>query len=188
MERASVSIRASNRVSERAERCSPLTTSPSAIERPAVPSKHCRRFRFMSARDRPSRVVGESGSGKSTIALAALGCCRRKRRCRPVESCSTALTSCSSIASGRRQLRGSRIGLVFQDPFSVLNPSLRIGEQVGEGLVFHRGFSRGARLCACDRTAPRGRHRESGGGREGLPARALRRHAAARADRRCACG
>ena len=43
--------------------------------------------------------------------------------------------------SGRRQLRGSRIGLVFQDPFSVLNPSLRIGEQVGEGLVFHRGFS-----------------------------------------------
>jgi peptide/nickel transport system ATP-binding protein len=38
-------------------------------------------------------------------------------------------------------LRGSRIALVFQDPFSVLNPSLRIGEQVGEGLIYHRGFS-----------------------------------------------
>ena len=46
----------------------------------------------------------------------------------------------------RRQLRGARIALVFQDPFSVLNPSLRIGEQVGEGLVHHRGFTRGAAL------------------------------------------
>ena len=36
-------------------------------------------------------------------------------------------------AEERRRLRGSRIGLIFQDPFSVLNPSLRIGDQVGEG-------------------------------------------------------
>ena len=40
----------------------------------------------------------------------------------------------------RRRRDGScaarAIGLVFQDPFSVLNPSLRIGEQVGEGLVY----------------------------------------------------
>ena len=34
------------------------------------------------------------------------------------------------------------IGMVFQDPFSVLNPSLRIGEQVGEALMHHRGFTR----------------------------------------------
>src|SRR3981189_833659 len=44
-------------------------------------------------------------------------------------------------AEERRRLRGSRIGLIFQDPFSVLNPSLRIGDQVGEGLVHHRDFS-----------------------------------------------
>ncbi|HTN10887.1 MAG TPA: hypothetical protein VL154_07930 [Acetobacteraceae bacterium] len=37
-------------------------------------------------------------------------------------------------------MRGSRIALVFQD-LLVLNPSLRIGEQVGEGLIYHRGFS-----------------------------------------------
>src|SRR3954468_14427382 len=85
-------------------------------------------------------VVGESGSGKSTIALAALGLL-------PPEAQVAGRVVFDGIdvmqldPSGRRQLRGSRIGLVFQDPFSVLNPSLRIGEQVGEGLVFHRGFS-----------------------------------------------
>ena len=45
-----------------------------------------------------------------------------------------------------RRLRGARIAVVFQDPFSVLNPSLRIGEQVGEGLVYHKGFSKAAAL------------------------------------------
>src|SRR3954468_22982589 len=85
-------------------------------------------------------VVGESGSGKSTIALAALGLL-------PPEAQVAGRVVFDGIdvmqldPSGRRQLRGSRIGLVFQDPFSVLNPSLRIGKQVGEGLVFHRGFS-----------------------------------------------
>jgi peptide/nickel transport system ATP-binding protein len=44
-------------------------------------------------------------------------------------------------ADGLRRLRGARIGLVFQDPFSVLNPSLQVGEQVGEGLIHHRGYS-----------------------------------------------
>ena len=92
-------------------------------------------------RGRTLALVGESGSGKSTVALAAMGL----------------LPSESVVASGRivfdgqelgaldegarRKLRGSRLGLVFQDPFSVLNPSLTIGEQVGEGLVHHRGFT-----------------------------------------------
>jgi peptide/nickel transport system ATP-binding protein len=87
-------------------------------------------------------VVGESGSGKSTVALAIMGL----------------LASEAQIAAGRilyegsnllalspeahRRLRGARIAVVFQDPFSVLNPSLRIAEQVGEGLVYHKGFSK----------------------------------------------
>jgi peptide/nickel transport system ATP-binding protein len=87
-------------------------------------------------------LVGESGSGKSTIALAAMGLL-------PAEA---------QVASGRiligdddilklkpaalRRLRGTRVSLVFQDPFAVLNPSLPIGEQVGEALVHHRGLSK----------------------------------------------
>jgi peptide/nickel transport system ATP-binding protein len=44
----------------------------------------------------------------------------------------------------RRTLRGAGMALVFQDPFSVLNPSLRVGAQIGEGLVAHRGLTRAA--------------------------------------------
>jgi peptide/nickel transport system ATP-binding protein len=86
-------------------------------------------------------VVGESGSGKSTVALAAMGLLPPEAQV----SSGRVLFDGNDIlrldAGGQRRLRGSRIALVFQDPFSVLNPSLRIGEQVGEGLVFHRGFS-----------------------------------------------
>src|SRR5262245_26856885 len=42
----------------------------------------------------------------------------------------------------RRKLRGAGMALVFQDPFSVLNPSLRVGAQIGEGLLAHRGLTR----------------------------------------------
>ncbi len=86
-------------------------------------------------------LVGESGSGKSTVALAAIGLL-------PAEATVTSgrilLAQDDILAmrpSARRALRGTRVSLVFQDPFSVLNPSLRIGEQVGEGLVHHRGFT-----------------------------------------------
>src|SRR5947209_9688951 len=86
-------------------------------------------------------LVGESGSGKSTIALAAMGLL-------PVEAKVTSgriLIERDDILAmtpaARRRLRGARVSLVFQDPFSFLNPSLRIGEQVGEGLVHHRGFT-----------------------------------------------
>jgi peptide/nickel transport system ATP-binding protein len=86
-------------------------------------------------------LVGESGSGKSTVALAAIGLLPPEAR---VPSGHIRFDGEDILTMGgeaRRQLRGSRIGLVFQDPFSVLNPSLRIGEQVGEGLIYHRGFS-----------------------------------------------
>ena len=96
------------------------------------------------AEHRTLAVVGESGSGKSTLALAIMGL----------------LPDAAHIAAGRvvfqgrdvltldresrRKLRGAGMALVFQDPFSVLNPSLRIGAQIGEGLVAHRGLTRRA--------------------------------------------
>jgi peptide/nickel transport system ATP-binding protein len=86
-------------------------------------------------------VVGESGSGKSTIALAAIGLLPPEAQVPSGRVLFDGIDVIGLDPAGRRRLRGSRIGLVFQDPFSVLNPSLRIGEQVGEGLVFHRGFS-----------------------------------------------
>jgi len=87
-------------------------------------------------------IVGESGSGKSTVALAALGLLPPEAS---TPSGQILLDGVDILAIGdqqRRRLRGARIALVFQDPFSVLNPSIRIGDQVGEGLVHHRGLSR----------------------------------------------
>ncbi|AOG04333.1 dipeptide ABC transporter ATP-binding protein [Bosea sp. RAC05] len=86
-------------------------------------------------------LVGESGSGKSTIALAAMGLLPAEASVPSGRIVFDGADILTMGAEARRQLRGSRIGLVFQDPFSVLNPSLRIGDQVGEGLVHHRGFT-----------------------------------------------
>ena len=86
-------------------------------------------------------LVGESGSGKSTVALAAMGLLPHEATIRSGRILFDGQDIMIMNAEERRRLRGSRIGLIFQDPFSVLNPSLRIGDQVGEGLVHHRGFS-----------------------------------------------
>jgi peptide/nickel transport system ATP-binding protein len=89
-------------------------------------------------------LVGESGSGKSTIALAAMGLLPAEAKVPSGRILIDGADILTMGAEARRQLRGSRIGLVFQDPFSVLNPSLRIGDQVGEGLVHHRGYTQEA--------------------------------------------
>ena len=86
-------------------------------------------------------LVGESGSGKSTVALAAMGLLPQEATIPSGRILFDGQDIMIMNAEERRRLRGSRIGLIFQDPFSVLNPSLRIGDQVGEGLVYHRGFS-----------------------------------------------
>lgn len=73
-------------------------------------------------------LVGESGSGKSTIAGAAVGL---------VQPASGAILVGGSSALGRsaasRQVR-RRLQLVFQDPFSALDPRMAIGESIAEAL------------------------------------------------------
>jgi oligopeptide/dipeptide ABC transporter ATP-binding protein len=82
-------------------------------------------------------LVGESGCGKSLTALALLQLVPRPG---VVESGSVQLgglelTSLSGEAL--RAVRGRRIGMVFQDPLTSLNPVLKVGDQVAEGLVAH---------------------------------------------------
>ena len=41
-----------------------------------------------------------------------------------------------------QQVRGEQIALVMQDPFTSLNPMMRVGDQIGEVFKLHRGFGR----------------------------------------------
>ncbi|MDR1497909.1 MAG: ABC transporter ATP-binding protein [Puniceicoccales bacterium] len=90
-------------------------------------------------------IVGESGSGKSVTALAVM-------RLLPYPS--------GKITGGRilfdgvelttlplaelRRVRGGKIGMVFQEPMTALNPSHRIGRQIVEALLLHLPLSREA--------------------------------------------
>jgi peptide/nickel transport system ATP-binding protein len=87
-------------------------------------------------------IVGESGCGKSVTWLAALRLLGRGVVTRgAVRLQGTDLTRLGEREIAR--IRGGRIGLIFQDPTSSLNPVQRIGTQLGEVLALHRGL-RGA--------------------------------------------
>lgn len=86
-------------------------------------------------------LVGESGCGKSTIAMAVMQYLGRNGR----------ITSGQILFEGRdmlkmskeelRQIRGSRIAMVYQEPMASLNPSMTIGAQLAEVPLYHEGVS-----------------------------------------------
>ncbi len=81
-------------------------------------------------------LVGRSGSGKSTLALALGGLLPDSPRVRG----SLRVGGDEMVgapASRRRQVRGRRLGFVFQDPHGSLNPVLRVGRQLNQVLREH---------------------------------------------------
>jgi peptide/nickel transport system ATP-binding protein len=86
-------------------------------------------------------LVGESGSGKSMTALAAMGLLPHGS----VASGTVALDGTDILAADEATLctiRGRRVGMVFQEPMTALNPVKTIGSQVAEGIAWHTGASR----------------------------------------------
>ncbi len=95
-------------------------------------------------------VVGESGSGKSMLALAIMGLLPGVAEARGT----IALAGENLLAASEERLcaiRGNSVGMIFQEPMTALNPAMTIGDQIAEGLVWHRGMSwRDARAQAVD--------------------------------------
>ncbi len=91
-------------------------------------------------------LVGESGSGKSTVSLAIIGLLAREATVHGGAMLFEGRDVRTMTPAQRQALRGGDIGVVFQDPFTSLNPSMRIGAQVAEPLVVHRRMSRAAAL------------------------------------------
>jgi peptide/nickel transport system ATP-binding protein len=82
-------------------------------------------------------LVGESGSGKTTIGLALLGHCRRGARIAD-GIVTVGIQAITGVDPARlRALRGSLVAYIPQDPGTALNPSMRLGEQLGEMLSIH---------------------------------------------------
>ncbi len=87
-------------------------------------------------------VVGESGSGKSVMARSILGL-STSRHVQP--SAGRILYAGEDLlkasAARMRELRGSRIAMIFQEPMTSLNPVLTIGRQIEEAIAVHRRSS-----------------------------------------------
>jgi peptide/nickel transport system ATP-binding protein len=89
-------------------------------------------------------LVGESGCGKSMTALALMGllpsAARRAVRSYTFEGTELAKAAAEQIA----RLRGNRLGMIFQEPMTALNPAYTVGDQLAEGYRRHKGASRRA--------------------------------------------
>lgn len=123
-------------------------------------------------------IVGESGCGKSMTGLAIMGMLPPGGK----------VTQGSIKLAGRdithlppkewQQIRGQQIGLVMQDPFTSLNPLMRVGDQIAEVLRIHKGTAKQEALTAAiemlrtvgvpspEATARKYPHQMSGGQRQ----------------------
>ena len=132
----------------------PLQNSAAAALRAArraeavVPSPTLSAVRDLSLAVAPGEVlglVGESGSGKSITCLAIM------RLLPPQARVSGEILFAGNAAprnlpglddEAMRQLRGSRIAMIFQEPMTALNPVMRVGDQIAEAVVAHNSISK----------------------------------------------
>ena len=97
-------------------------------------------------------IVGESGSGKSLTAYAIAGLLPPALAVTGGRITVTGDDVSRLDRADRRRIAGSRIGIVFQDPLSSLNPVRRVGKALIESAMRHQGLDRrSARLLAIER-------------------------------------
>jgi peptide/nickel transport system ATP-binding protein len=89
-------------------------------------------------------LVGETGAGKTTIAKAIM----RILQTPPAKIVSGKILLDDQVDlvqlsnEEMRQYRGKRISMVFQDPMTALNPVIKVGQQIANGIRLHKGCSK----------------------------------------------
>jgi peptide/nickel transport system ATP-binding protein len=86
-------------------------------------------------------VVGESGSGKSVTAQAVMGLLPRELAASAGEARLQGEDVLKASPSRLRDLRGTRMAMIFQEPMTALNPVMRVGDQIAEVLEIHTPLS-----------------------------------------------
>ena len=104
------------------------------------PADALRGVSFSLARGDTVGLIGESGCGKSITALALMGLLPDGARSSgSIRFDGQELTTLPEAQLCR--IRGDRIGMVFQEPMTALNPLHTVGRQIGESLRLHKGLS-----------------------------------------------
>ncbi len=107
-----------------------------------VSSTVVKNISFDIARGKTMALVGESGSGKSVSALSVLRLLPYPAASHPSGEILYDGEDLLQASEDRmRQLRGDRIGLIFQEPMTSLNPLHNIERQISETLLLHKGLS-----------------------------------------------
>ena len=83
-------------------------------------------------------IVGESGSGKSVLNRSLMGLISSNRQ---VESGSASFDGEQMVGRDRQPFWGARIGMIFQDPMTSLNPVMKVNRQIFEPLKLHLGLT-----------------------------------------------
>lgn len=92
-------------------------------------------------------VVGESGSGKSVTAMSLLGLIPSPPG--RIAGGSVKLQGQELLGASQktlRKIRGDRVGVIFQDPMTALNPVHKVGKQISESVRIHRNVSKSQAL------------------------------------------
>jgi microcin C transport system ATP-binding protein len=100
---------------------------------------------FHISRGETLALVGESGSGKSVTALSILQLLPYPAASHPSGSIKFKGEELMGAPEPvLRAIRGNRVGMIFQEPLTALNPLHNIEKQINEVLIVHRGLKRGA--------------------------------------------
>ncbi|MGC2551328.1 MAG: ABC transporter ATP-binding protein [Candidatus Sulfotelmatobacter sp.] len=121
------------------------TAGQAGANLPAQTLRAVRDLNFSIAPGEVLGLVGESGSGKSITSLAIM-------RLLPPQALVTGEILFGENGTSRnlaklpddsmRQLRGSRIAMIFQEPMTALNPVMRVGDQISEAVLAHGNRSK----------------------------------------------